>query len=190
MYQTCRYKHKVFPVPRHVDRPPTPRPYLKCSMSGLDGRAWVPWCATQVSYLAVGIVGTLRSRAHKAVLNAVAPLRPECKPMSPPPTLQPMLSGGCLQYIGHREGCKAASLVSSLLNLPPFGFSAIVSWLYRASTGTPYRCCIGAWYRVRIEYVSSMYRLLPTIQYRRIVPTAPRTYIEQVSSRYRTNNVK
>ena len=61
---------------RHPNHPPIPRPYLKCSKSGPDGRAWVPWCAMQVFYLAGGIVGvaTLRWRAHAAVLNAVAPL--------------------------------------------------------------------------------------------------------------------
>ena len=32
-----------------------------------------------------------------------------------------------------------------------------VSFLYRASTGTPYRCCIGGWYRVCIEHVSITY---------------------------------
>ena len=56
-------------VPRHPNHPPIPRPYLKCSKSGPDGRAWVPWCAMQVSYLAVGIVGvvTLRCRAHNVL---------------------------------------------------------------------------------------------------------------------------
>jgi hypothetical protein len=78
---------------RHPNHPPIPRPYLKCSKSGPDGRAWVPWCAMQVSYLAGGIVGvaTLRWRTHAAVHNAVAPSRPECKPTFLPLQLPPTL---------------------------------------------------------------------------------------------------